>query len=57
MRISKDIKEILPLLQGFPENELTKKIIIPLLEHLGFHKVEFFGGVDEAGKDIICLGK
>jgi hypothetical protein len=54
MRISKDIKEILPLLQGFPENELTKKIIIPLLEHLGFHKVEFFGGVDEAGKDIIC---
>lgn len=54
MRITKEIKELLPLLQNFPENELTKKIIIPLLEHLGFHKVEFFGGVDEAGKDIIC---
>ncbi|MCJ7448701.1 MAG: hypothetical protein MUO72_13525 [Bacteroidales bacterium] len=41
-------------LQKLPENEVTKKFIMPLLESIGFFKVEFYGGVSEGGKDILC---
>lgn len=41
-------------LQKINENEVTRTIIIPLLEKLGYQKVEFFGGPSEEGKDIVC---
>ncbi|HMK26066.1 MAG TPA: NACHT domain-containing protein [Chitinophagaceae bacterium] len=40
-------------LQTIKENELTKTILVPLFEALGYHKVEFFGGNSEEGKDIL----
>ncbi|WP_430413158.1 NACHT domain-containing protein [Kordia sp.] len=51
------IKKIYSAIQQYPENELTKTIIIPTLEKLGFLKVEFYGGIDEEGKDILCWKK
>jgi hypothetical protein len=33
---------------------MTKEMIIPLLESIGYFKVEFNGGPDEIGKDILC---
>lgn len=50
----KAIKTLMKALQETKENELTKTIIIPLLETLGYFKVEFFGGQNEEGKDIVC---
>lgn len=41
-------------LQLMMENDLTKNVIIPVLNKLGFIKVEFHGGTSEEGKDIIC---
>lgn len=40
-------------LQKMPENDLTRNVLIPLLEHLGFINVEFYGGTNEEGKDIV----
>jgi hypothetical protein len=40
-------------IQKILENKLTSDYIMPLLENLGYHKVEFFGGTSEDGKDII----
>lgn len=54
MQIEIEKHRIISGLQKMPENQVTQKIIIPLLECLGFHKVEFFGGVAEEGKDILC---
>lgn len=48
------VKKIMAHLQSLPENEVSTTIIVPLFEKLGYHKVEFYGGTDEAGKDIIC---
>ncbi|UZJ64683.1 hypothetical protein OKW96_20470 [Sphingobacterium sp. KU25419] len=44
-------------IQSIAENTLTKDVIIPLLKSLGYYKVEFNGGVDEDGKDIIMWDK
>jgi hypothetical protein len=41
-------------LKKMPENDVTRRFIIPLLESLGYFKVEFFGGTSEGGKDILC---
>lgn len=38
------------------EKELTEKVIMPVLEAIKYSKVEYFGGVYEEGKDIICWG-
>lgn len=46
--------KFLRIIQGYNENKLTKTVIIPLLENMGFQKVEFYGGVNEEGKDILC---
>jgi len=46
--------QIISELQKMPENNVTNEIIIPLLESLGYYKVEFYGGTDERGKDILC---
>ncbi len=45
--------KLLKALQNYPENDLTKNGIIPLLEKMGYEKVEFFGGQKEEGKDIV----
>ena len=45
--------KILEAIQNYPENNLTKDIIIPVLKKMGFEKVEFFGGVSEEGKDLV----
>src|SRR6185295_9279647 len=47
-------KRVANALRKLPENHLTKSVIIPLFESLGYFKVEFFGGPSEEGKDIIC---
>ena len=49
-----DIQKIITALQKLPENYATKNIIVPLLQTLGFHTVEFYGGTSEEGKDILC---
>ncbi|MBD1421217.1 NACHT domain-containing protein [Sphingobacterium chuzhouense] len=46
-------KKLLKKIQSVQENKLTRDVIIPLLETLGYKKVEFNGGVYEEGKDII----
>jgi hypothetical protein len=50
-------ERILKAIQKKKENDLTKEIIIPLLEKIGYFKVEFFGGTGENGKDILCWEK
>ncbi len=46
-------QKLLKKIQSISENKLTVELIIPLLEVLGYKKVEFNGGVYEDGKDII----
>lgn len=46
-------EKLIEAIKNYPENNLTKNIIIPLLETLGYNKVEFFGGTSEEGKDIV----
>ena len=52
MEISK--KFIAEKLQAIPENQLTKTILVPLFETLGYERVQFTGGPSEEGKDLIC---
>jgi len=51
------IRKIYTAIQLIPENDLTKTVIKPVLEKLGFLKVEFYGGQDEEGKDLLCWNK
>lgn len=46
-------EKLIKAIKNYPENNLTKNIIIPLLEAIGYNKVEFFGGTSEEGKDIV----
>ncbi|MCQ9634731.1 hypothetical protein MP477_07150 [Chryseobacterium sp. WG23] len=46
-------KKLIEAIKNYPENNFTKNIIIPLLQTLGYNKVEFFGGTSEEGKDIV----
>lgn len=40
--------------QGFPEAELRRNVLIPLFNAMGFHDVfEYHGGTQEQGKDIV----
>jgi len=48
-----NINKVMRAIQKMPENNMTKEIIIPLLEHMGYKKVEFYGGNPEDGKDIV----
>lgn len=52
-----DLKLIVSHLKKYPENNFTKEVIIPLLEKMGYLKVEFFGGQSEEGKDIVIWDK
>ncbi len=36
------------------EPELTKTVIMPLLEAMGYERVEYYHGPDEAGKDLVA---
>ncbi len=36
------------------ENDFTKQILIPLFKQLGYERVDFYGGPNEEGKDLIC---
>ncbi|WP_288375594.1 hypothetical protein [Chryseobacterium culicis] len=47
---------ILEAIKKYPENNLTKDLIIPVLKTL-YEKVEFFGGSSEEGKDIVFWEK
>lgn len=51
------LRKIMSALQEIPENEFTKTILIPLFEKIGFFKVEFYGGIDEEGKDLLIWEK
>jgi hypothetical protein len=43
------------IMQKMKEDELSRNILIPLLEAMGFHDVFYHhGGSDEQGKDIVC---
>ena len=55
-RIIFEEKLIAEKLQDYPENQLTKKFIIPVLSKLYF-KVEWYGGPGEKGKDIVIWAK
>lgn len=46
-------RKLAKALQQMAENTLTRTVIIPLLERLGYKRVEFFGGTSEHGKDIV----
>src|SRR5436190_8012882 len=46
--------QLLRALQQLPENQLSKTILKPLFVALGFNRVEFYGGSNEGGKDLIC---
>lgn len=36
------------------EQDFTKKILIPLYKQMGYHPVDYYGGINEGGKDLIC---
>lgn len=36
-----------------PENDFSSQVLVPFLSSMGYGKVEFFGGTDEEGKDVI----
>lgn len=52
--LNRDLEDLMKALQEMPENVMTQKVIMPLLRHLGYTNVEFYGGVNEEGKDIVC---
>ena len=45
---------ILDTIQKLSEDDFSRNILIPLLEKIGYEKVEFNGGSYEQGKDIIA---
>jgi hypothetical protein len=53
----KRIEKIISEIQKIPENDFSKNFLIPTLEKAGFYRVEFYGGTDEEGKDILLWEK
>jgi flagellar biosynthesis GTPase FlhF len=51
--MNNQVDKVMKAVQEMPENKLTNEVIIPLLRYLGYKKVEFYGGIDERGKDIV----
>ncbi|GEM_PF-1728766 len=51
--MNEQIEKVMKGIQSMPENDMTKNVIIPLLKYLGYKKVEFYGGTNEEGKDIV----
>ena len=50
----KQDSELLSILQTMQENDLLRQILVPLFRSFGYPIVDFHGGPDEQGKDIIC---
>lgn len=50
-------RKLLSRLQEIPEQELTSNLLIPLFHALRYERVDYHGGQNEGGKDIICWGK
>lgn len=51
------LRKISEALQNIAENEVTKTVLIPLFKKMGFFKVEYYGGTDEEGKDLLLWEK
>lgn len=51
------LEKVVSAIQQIKENSFSKDYVIPLLESMGYHNVEFYGGTDELGKDIIAWEK
>src|SRR5262245_32929081 len=49
---SRDV--VLRALAKLSESDLTHRVIIPLIKSWGYKGVEYFGGPNEKGKDIIA---
>lgn len=49
--------QILKKIQDIKENDFVNDLLIPLLYKLKYDRVDFYGGVNEKGKDIICWKK
>jgi len=49
--------QFLKALQSLKEDDLSKRILVPLFEAMGCYRVEFHGGPYENGKDIIAYYK
>ncbi len=47
---------IIDALIEMSEYDLTRSVLIPLFRQLGYERVEYYGGVDEEGKDLVCWG-
>jgi hypothetical protein len=56
-RVSVADAKLLSAIQEMSEEAFTKDVLRPLFHKLGYHKVEYNGGVYEEGKDLICLKK
>jgi energy-coupling factor transporter ATP-binding protein EcfA2 len=55
MPISKaDQKKLVTSFESMAENDFSKQVLMPLLTRLGYGRVEFHGGVNEMGKDLIA---
>lgn len=54
IRVSHQEKELVAILQGLSEYDLTIRVLQPLFQSFGYEKVEYHGGPDEEGKDLIC---
>lgn len=56
--IERKIKQsLLEKIQAMSELDLTNKVVIPLLKSMGYQKVEYYGGPDEEGKDVVAWRK
>lgn len=49
--------KVLKKIQKMKENDFVKNLLIPLLYKLKYERVDFYGGVYEKGKDVICWKK
>lgn len=48
------IHELQEKLESLSERELQSRVVVPLMYHFGYEKVDEHGGPDEKGKDLIC---
>jgi len=48
---------ILTKLRSIKENDLSRNILVPLFQHLGYDRVEFQGGKLENGADLVLWGR
>lgn len=49
--------ELIAYFISLTEADFTKKVLKPIFEHMGYQPVDYYGGRDEGGKDLICWKK